>query len=110
VSAWQKKNARRPYLKNKERQVMVENNKKKKTRKPRRNQLLYDCMEAASACSVSSKTWRTWHVLGFIPLPVQVGKSLFWRKDELVKWTEAGCPRREEWTYVVSSAKFKRIR
>jgi len=27
-----------------------------------------------------------------------------------VKWTEAGCPRREEWTYVVSPAKFKRIR
>jgi hypothetical protein len=78
---------------------LSENIKKKKTKKPRVKKLLYNCREAASACGVSSKTWRSWHVLGFIPLPVHVGKSLFWRTDELVKWTNAGCPPREDWTY-----------
>ena len=92
---------------------MAENIQKKKTKKPRVRKLLYDCNEAASACSVSTKTWRTWHALGFIPLPVQVAKSLFWRTEELMKWTQAGCPRREEWTYsllVLSSTKFQRSR
>ena len=78
---------------------MAENIQKKKTKKPRVKKLLYDCTEAASACGVSPKTWRSWHVLGFVPKPVQIGKSLFWRTDELVKWTEAGCPSREDWTY-----------
>jgi len=78
---------------------MAEKTKKKKTRKSRVKKLLYSCSDAASACGVSSKTWRSWHVLGFIPLPIHIGKSLFWRTGELVKWTEAGCPPREDWTY-----------
>ncbi|MCL2120160.1 MAG: hypothetical protein FWH27_17230 [Planctomycetaceae bacterium] len=78
---------------------MAENIAKKKKKRSRVKKLLYSCSDAASACGVSSRTWRSWHVLGFIPLPIQIGKSLFWRTDELVQWTEAGCPPREDWTY-----------
>ena len=62
-------------------------------------QLLLNGRKAADACGVSYKTWRMWHLVGYIPEPVMIGKSLFWRVDELVRWTEAKCPSRDEWTY-----------
>lgn len=67
--------------------------------KTKTKQLLYNCRNAAFACGVDPKTWRAWNELGFTPKPVVIGKSHFWRIDELGKWIDAGCPRREEWTY-----------
>lgn len=32
-----------------------------------------------------------------LPRPVRLGRSTLWRLEELRKWVEAGCPRREEW-------------
>ena len=34
-----------------------------------------------------------------IPLPVRLGlgKTMRWNVIELLKWMQAGCPRREEW-------------
>jgi len=61
--------------------------------------LLLNCREAAFTCGVDSKTWRNWHLRGLIPTPVFVGRSLFWRLEELVQWIEADCPKREEWAY-----------
>jgi hypothetical protein len=60
---------------------------------------LYNARDAAKACGVSVRTWRTWDLLGYIPQPVKIGRSLFWRIEEMVLWIEAGCPHREQWTY-----------
>ena len=63
------------------------------------NRILLTNREAAVACGVNPKTWRTWSLLGFTPKPVVIGKRQFWRHDELVQWANADCPRREDWTY-----------
>ncbi len=59
--------------------------------------LLLNGRQAAELCGCSDRTWRTRHASGLIPLPVRVGKALFWRKREIVAWVEAGCPDRETW-------------
>jgi len=62
-------------------------------------QLLLNCRDAAELCGVDPKTWRTWGLLGYTPKPLQVGRSLFWRADELVQWIGEGCPKRVDWLY-----------
>jgi len=59
--------------------------------------LLLKAPAAAVLCSVSLRTWRAWDAAGRIPLPVRVGRSTFWRADELRAWIAAGCPDRETW-------------
>ena len=61
--------------------------------------LLLTCRLAAQSCSVDPKTWRNWHERGLVPPPVRIGSSIFWRAAELMKWTEEGCPNRDNWTY-----------
>ena len=61
--------------------------------------LLLNCREAATACCVDPKTWRNWHLRGLIPPPVPIGRSLFWRAEELAQWVKADCPKRDEWAY-----------
>ena len=59
--------------------------------------LLVTARKAASMCSKSLRTWRSWDAAGRIPRPVRIGRSTLWRADELRAWAAAGCPRREEW-------------
>lgn len=59
--------------------------------------LLISARHAAMLCGVSLRTWRTRDAAGWIPRPVRVGRSVFWRAEELRRWVEAGCPRREPW-------------
>ena len=62
-------------------------------------QLLLNCRDAAELCGVNPKTWRTWGLLGYTPMPLYVGKSIFWRADELIQWISEGCPKRCDWLY-----------
>jgi predicted DNA-binding transcriptional regulator AlpA len=59
--------------------------------------LLLTAVEAAALCRVSERTWRNWDASGHIPVPVRIGRSLFWRPKELADWVEAGCPDRHTW-------------
>jgi len=61
--------------------------------------LLLNCRDAAYTCGVDPKTWRNWHLRGLIPPPVPIGRSLFWRAEELTQWVESNCPKRDEWAY-----------
>ncbi len=79
--------------------VPVISPKGKRTKRKKPNPFLYACNDAAHSCGVSSKTWRTWNLLGFTPKPIMIGKTFFWRVDELARWIEADCPKREEWHY-----------
>jgi predicted DNA-binding transcriptional regulator AlpA len=59
--------------------------------------LLLRAVAAATVCSVSLRTWRAWDSAGRIPQPVRIGRSTFWRADELRAWVAAGCPDRRTW-------------
>jgi len=59
--------------------------------------LLLTARQAAKTCGKSLRTWRSWDAAGKIPRPVRIGRSTLWRAEELRRWVDAGCPRREEW-------------
>jgi predicted DNA-binding transcriptional regulator AlpA len=59
--------------------------------------LLLTAEEAARRCGCSVRTWRTRDRVGLTPPPVHIGRSLYWRPQELAAWVEAGCPDRETW-------------
>lgn len=44
-------------------------------------------------------TRQCWKLLssGRLPAPVRLGRSVRWRRDELLAWLEAGCPSRDRW-------------
>ena len=64
---------------------------------PMDSALLATAKQAAAMCGRSIRCWWSWNSAGLIPRPVKVGRATLWRVDELRCWTEAGCPRREEW-------------
>jgi predicted DNA-binding transcriptional regulator AlpA len=59
--------------------------------------LLLTAAESAALCHVCLRTWRAWDAMGKIPQPVRIGRSVFWRPQELAAWVEEGCPRRDIW-------------
>lgn len=58
---------------------------------------LLTAAKAAALCQKSVRTWRAWDAAGLIPRPVRIGRSVFWRADELHAWIAAKCPLRAEW-------------
>jgi predicted DNA-binding transcriptional regulator AlpA len=59
--------------------------------------LLMTAREAAALCGTSPRTWRTWDAAGRIPRALHIGRSTFWRPEELKAWVAAGCPDRATW-------------
>jgi len=59
--------------------------------------LLLKASEASALCNTSVRTWRTWDAAGRIPRPIHIGRSVFWRPEELKAWVAAGCPDRQTW-------------
>ena len=59
--------------------------------------LLLNARQAARLCGCSERTWRGWHTMGLVPVPMHIGRSIFWRPEELRAWVEAGCPNRKKW-------------
>jgi predicted DNA-binding transcriptional regulator AlpA len=76
------------YLSNKITQVMIKN-----------EQILLTSSQAVNLIGVSLRTWYAWDQIGKIPKPINIGKKLFWKKDELLAWIDAGCPKRDNWNY-----------
>jgi predicted DNA-binding transcriptional regulator AlpA len=62
-------------------------------------QVLLSSSESARLIGITLRTWYSWDVLGKIPKPVHIGRHLFWRRDELLAWIEADCPKRDDWIY-----------
>ena len=59
--------------------------------------LLLRVPEAAALCNSAVRTWRTLNAIGKIPRPIRLGRSIYWRPDELKAWVAAGCPDRVTW-------------
>jgi predicted DNA-binding transcriptional regulator AlpA len=59
--------------------------------------LLLRAPQAAASCNTSARTWRAWDAAGKIPRAVRIGRSTYWRPEELKAWIAAGCPDRKLW-------------
>ena len=62
-------------------------------------QILLSTAKAAALIGVAKRTWYKWDQLGSVPKPVRINMKLFWRRDELLAWIDADCPKRADWTF-----------
>ena len=61
--------------------------------------LILTAAEAAAIFRKSARSWRNWDATGKNPRPIRIGRSTFWRPEELKAWLAAGCPDRETWEH-----------
>ena len=59
--------------------------------------LLLRAPRAAALLNTSVRTLRTLNATGRIPRAIRLGRSTYWRPDELKAWVTAGCPDRVTW-------------
>jgi predicted DNA-binding transcriptional regulator AlpA len=60
--------------------------------------LLLSAAESAELLGMSRASFWALHASGRVPLPVRLGARMTrWRRDELLRWVEAGCPARLRW-------------
>jgi predicted DNA-binding transcriptional regulator AlpA len=58
---------------------------------------LVSAQNLANSLGISVRTlWRLRNG-GKLPRPVQLGRSLRWRADEIEKWIKLGCPPLPQW-------------
>lgn len=53
--------------------------------------------QAAATLGVSERHLWSLHSRGLVPMPVRLGRSVRWRRQELSDWMGAGCPSRDKW-------------
>lgn len=61
--------------------------------------LLVSAAMAAKLVSVSKSSWWGYHAAGRCPQAVFLSGRTLWRRAELEKWVEAGCPSRSQWEH-----------
>ncbi len=59
--------------------------------------LLLTAEETAEFLGISVRHVYKLHSSGRIPLPVRLGRSVRWRREELIAWIDAGAPPRDRW-------------
>ena len=59
--------------------------------------VLLNSSKAAELLGCSRPTLYNWHIYGHLPVPIVIRRHLHWKREELLRWLEAGCPDREEW-------------
>lgn len=60
--------------------------------------LLVNINQAAKLIGVGRTLFYSMHTNGQLgPSPVRFGRRILWRVDELTRWVQAGCPKRQEW-------------
>ena len=59
---------------------------------PQAEALLLTADAVAKLLSVSRlSVWR-WRSAGKLPQPIKVGRTVRWRRAEIIAWIDAGCP------------------
>ena len=59
--------------------------------------MLLNTRRTAEKIGCSVQALRNWHLCGRLPVPIQIGNRLFWKRAEITRWVDAGCPNRAEW-------------
>ncbi|MEX0702456.1 MAG: helix-turn-helix domain-containing protein [Planctomycetales bacterium] len=60
---------------------------------------LLTAREVAQLLRLSDRTVRRLDSAGRLPRGLRIGGSKRWRRDELLAWIAAGCPRRSDWSW-----------
>ena len=68
--------------------------------------LLLNATDAAERLGVSRTAFYRLSRAGRLPLPVRLGRSVWWRSAELDAWVAAGCPGRARWE---AASEFSRV-
>ncbi len=62
-----------------------------------KHRLLLNAIEAAALLGIGRSHLYGLHASGQLPMPVKLGRRSLWRRDELERWVQAGCPVRGKW-------------
>lgn len=62
--------------------------------------LLIGIAEVAHLIGLATRTARRKATAGQLPLPVKIGGTQRWRREEIETWVRAGCPARHRWELV----------
>lgn len=62
---------------------------------PPEESALFDIRQVAGLLRCSTRHVRRLADAGAMPAPVRLGVLLRWRREELQRWLDAGCPRRK---------------
>lgn len=60
-------------------------------------QLALPAKAAAKLLGISERHLWALHSSARIPQPIRLGRSVRWRRAELVEWLDAGAPPRDRW-------------
>jgi excisionase family DNA binding protein len=67
--------------------------------------LLVNAKEAASLLGVGRSLLYQMHSSGRLgPSPVRLGRTVRWRRSELKRWVDCGCPGRVKWIAIEKGA------
>lgn len=56
--------------------------------------LLLNARQAAALCNISPATWHRLSASGKNPAPVSINAAVRWRRSDIERWVELGCPDR----------------
>jgi predicted DNA-binding transcriptional regulator AlpA len=73
---------------------VVAKNKKKHINPP--ESLVVSAAHAGALSGVSEATWWRLHAAAKVPASIKVGHRTLWRRSDVEKWIELGCPNRAE--------------
>lgn len=66
--------------------------------------LLLSASDAATLLGIGSSHLWGLHSSGRLgPLPIKLGRRTLWRRRDLEKWTDAGCPSRKQWQDIIGN-------
>ena len=66
--------------------------------------LLIPDTEAASLAGVSRATWHRLRAAGKLPPQIKLGRSVRWRRSDVLRWIECGCPDAHAFTAMQTAA------
>ncbi len=66
--------------------------------------LLISDVQAAALCGCSRSHWHALAAAGKIPPSVKLGRKRLWRREEILRWVQSGCPNSATWAAMQASA------
>ncbi len=86
-----------PYLQNDKKDHSTD---KQNDTKELASQGLLSTKQVAALLSISARHAISMSSCGQIPMPIRLGRSVRWSKQELLNWIQAGCPPRYKWVSI----------
>lgn len=73
----------------------MQNKNQTKAKKPERPTLL-SAAGAAGMTGIATRTWWRYHSANRVPACVRIGSLVKWRRTDVERWIEMGCPGKSE--------------